>query len=352
MRYIEIFSIIYSVLKGSITNYFSSSKIYYIIDRSDWVIKDIGRELCEYLPIHKIKLSTVHYGIRNSIVHYGSITTFLHPNKIKTPHNSNKVIVSWFHVLDNDQRVKLLYRAIPLVDIWHTSSYLNKQKMIDIGIPEEKIIVIPLGVNTKNFLPINIGNKNLYREQLGIPEGSIVIGSFQKDGNGWGKGLEPKLIKGPDVFCEVIERLSKRYNIFVLLTGPSRGYVKNRLDKSKIQYRHDMLQDVNSLVDYYNAIDLYIVASREEGGPKALLESLACGVPLVSTKVGMAPDLIVHNENGYLEDVEDVEGLYRSACKIIDSKEISDKFSRNGLKTVKNYDWKNISEKYKKTLYS
>ena len=91
----------------------------------------------------------------------------------------------------------------------------------------------------------------------------------------------------------------------MLLTGPSRGYVKNRLDKSKIQYRHDMLQDVNSLVDYYNVIDLYIITSREEGGPKALLESLACGVPLVSTKVGMVPDLIVHNENGYLVDLED-----------------------------------------------
>ena len=113
-----------------------------------------------------------------------------------------------------------------------------------------------------------------------------------------------------------------------------------------------MLSDVDSLVDYYNAIDLYIIASREEGGPKAVLESLACGVPLVSTKVGMSSDLIVHNENGYLVDVEDIDGLYSYACKVIDSKEISNKFSINGVKTIKNYDWKNISAKYEKNLYS
>jgi len=218
--------------------------------------------------------------------------------------------------------------------------------MISMGIPKEKIIVIPLGVDT------NIFQLNKQSHINNLPKDTITIGSFQKDGNGWGSGDEPKLVKGPDIFCDVVERLSKRYNIFVLLTGPSRGYVKNRLDKSKIKYRHDMLSDVDSLVDYYNAIDLYIIASREEGGPKAVLESLACGVPLVSTKVGMSSDLIVHNENGYLVDVEDIDGLYSYACKVIDSKEISNKFSINGVKTIKNYDWKNISAKYEKNLYS
>ena len=101
-----------------------------------------------------------------------------------------------------------------------------------------------------------------------------------------------------------------------------------------------------------NSIDLYIITSREEGGPKALLESFACGVPLVSTKVGMTPELIDHNENGYLVDIEDVEELYSYACKILDNKEISEGFSLKGLKTIKNYDWKKISEKYNKLLYS
>ena len=43
--------------------------------------------------------------------------------------------------------------------------------------------------------------------------------------------MNPKLIKGPDVFCDVIERLAKDLPVHVLLSGPSRGYVKARLTK-------------------------------------------------------------------------------------------------------------------------
>jgi len=62
---------------------------------------------------------------------------------------------------------------------------------------------------------------------------------------------------------------------------------------------------------------LYIVASRQEGGPKAVLESMASGVPLVTTRVGQATELVKHGENGWLVDVEDAEGLAHWAEHVI-----------------------------------
>jgi glycosyltransferase involved in cell wall biosynthesis len=59
----------------------------------------------------------------------------------------------------------------------------------------------------------------------------------------------------------------------------------------------------------YEAIDLCIVASRDEGGPRAVLESMAIGVPLVTTRVGQAADLVGHEENGWLVEVEDVDAI-------------------------------------------
>ena len=334
------------LLLSFFSNIFSRNRLYYIVDDAGWSIRHDGVMITNNLTRIKSSITLTHLGIRNSIVHYGSIGSFISRNKIKPAHSSNKIIVTWFHVVPNDIRIKMVPEADKYVNLWHTSCYSMKHKMLSMGIPKEKIVVIPLGVDTNIFkLDKNSGIKDL-------PINSVVIGSFQKDGNGWGAGDNPKLIKGPDIFCEVVERLSKRYNIFVLLTGPSRGYVKNRLEKLNIKYRHDLLENVNSLVDYYNSIDLYIITSREEGGPKALLESFACGVPLVSTKVGMTPELIDHNENGYLVDIEDVEELYSYACKILDNKEISEGFSLKGLKTIKSYDWKKISEKYNKLLYS
>ena len=110
-----------------------------------------------------------HLGIFNSIVHFGSINTFLRRNKINLPHKSNKTIVTWFHISPGDQRVKLIPEALKHVHLWHTSCNLTKNKMIKLGIPVDKIVVIPLGVNLRYFSPPTPAEKRRIREQLKIP---------------------------------------------------------------------------------------------------------------------------------------------------------------------------------------
>ena len=80
----------------------------------------------------------------------------------------------------------------------------------------------------------------------------------------------------------------------------------------------DKYEDINSA---YHCLDLYIVASRQEGGPKAVLEAMVTGVPLVTTRVGQAMDLVKHGDNAWMTEVEDVEGLaYWSQFAISQSK--------------------------------
>ncbi len=69
-----------------------------------------------------------------------------------------------------------------------------------------------------------------------------------------------------------------------------------------------LLRDVDAVAPAYEAIDVCVVTSRDEGGPRAVLESMATGVPLVTTRVGQAADLVRHGENGWMVDVEDVDG--------------------------------------------
>jgi glycosyltransferase involved in cell wall biosynthesis len=95
----------------------------------------------------------------------------------------------------------------------------------------------------------------------------------------------------------------------VLLTGPSRGYVKAGLERLNIPYRHLYLKDYPEIGQIFSALDLYLVTSRQEGGPKAILESMASGVPLVTTRVGQAMDLVRHAENAWMVDVEDANSL-------------------------------------------
>jgi glycosyltransferase involved in cell wall biosynthesis len=185
------------------------------------------------------------------------------------------------------------------------------------GIAEGKVHRIPIGIDTAVFRPRDDASRRAARARFELPESAFVVGSFQKDGVGWGDGLEPKLIKGPDVLLAVAERVARRVpELHVLLTGPARGYVRAGLDRLGIPYRHAFLPDVDAVAEVYPTIDLCLVASRDEGGPRAVLESMATCVPLVTTRVGQAADLVRHGENGWMVEPEDVDGLAEWALHV------------------------------------
>lgn len=338
----------YALLKNRLSNHFF--KLSYVIESANWSIKWDGKYITENLnKLHLIKArtTTTYLGIKNQIIHFGSVHTFS-----TSPHESNKVVVTWFHVVPDDPRIKFVTEAQKYVDIVHTSSNITKSKLIEIGIPEEKIVVIPLGVDLDLFKPVTEEEKERIKRKLGLPADKIIIGSFQKDGVGWDEGWEPKWVKGPDTFVEVVDKLNRNYIIFVLLTGPARGYVKRELDKRDIPYKHFFLKNYLEISKYYNALDLYIVASRAEGGPKAILEAMATGVPVVSTKVGMAPDIIKEGYNGLLAEVEDVMALSKKAELVIQDKKLANRLVNNALNTIKNYSWENVATDYYEKIYT
>ncbi|MDD5063418.1 MAG: glycosyltransferase family 4 protein [Phycisphaerae bacterium] len=338
-------------VEDSIRNKINRKDIYYIIEGAKWSIDHDGRSITANLPGLSSAVVTTCRGIRNSIVHFGSVNTFLNNDGPKFPHKSNKLIVTWFHVSPADKRVEFISQTVKHVGLWHTSCNLTRNKLIELGIPEEKITVIPLGVNLSAFGVPTPQQKEDIRAELGIPKGKIAVGSFQKDGIGWGEGLEPKLIKGPDIFCDVVEKLRQRYDLFVVLTGPARGYVKQRLEKSGIPYLHHFLNDPDDVAMYYKTLDIYIATGRCEGGPKSLLESLAGGVPFVSTKVGMAPDIINDGENGFLCDVDHVDEIVRKSSVVLENRGKTQKIVEKGLATVRRYDWTCIARQYERFLY-
>ena len=178
------------------------------------------------------------------------------------------------------------------------------------GVPRERVFRIPIGIDIASFPFRTPELRATARAELGLPASAFVVGSFQKDGIGWSDGLEPKLVKGPDVLVDALGRIARGApELHVLLTGPARGYVKRGLECRQIPYRHTYARSRAELARAYHALDVYLVSSRQEGGPKAVLESLATGVPLVTTRVGQAPELVVDGRDGWLVDVDDAEAL-------------------------------------------
>ncbi len=210
--------------------------------------------------------------------------------------------------------------------------------VLSAGVEQERVFRIPLGIDIERFPLGDATAQARAREALGLPASAFVVGSFQKDGVGWGEGLEPKLIKGPDTLVAAVERLRERVpELVVLLTGPARGYVRGELLERGIPYRHVVARSRDEVAQAYHAIDVYLVTSRQEGGPKAVLESMASGAPLVTTRVGQATEIVESGRNGLLVDVDDAEAIVESAALVYGDSELAGALRAAGRETAATY---------------
>lgn len=234
----------------------------------------------------------------------------LHPRWLESSH---RLGLSYFHgrpgtpgYPEFDDAYATLKRNASRIQRVQVTHEEMRELVVDAGVPVERVFKIPIGVDLEHFA-------------VGTPRGSseFVIGSFLKDGVGMEDGLEPKLLKGPDTFVAVVARLKERLPaLSVLLTGPARGFVRRELERLGVRHEHRLLGTRGELARAYHDVDVCLVTSRQEGGPKAVLEAMAAGVPVVTTRVGQAAELVRDGENGLLADVDDVETLVAAVERV------------------------------------
>jgi len=299
------------------------SRLFLAYDVEGWVLEYEARQLertAQALGVVTGPARWVNGVGEQSIFHLSQFTLLLHDFERR----DNRLGFAYFHgrpgtpgMPEFDTCFETMRRRHAEIDRVQVTNGAMEELILETGIAREKLHRIPIGIDTAAFRPRTPESRAAARRALDLPESAFVVGSFQKDGVGWGEGLEPKLIKGPDVLLDVAGRLRERVSELVfLLTGPSRGYVRAGLERLGVPSRHVLLPDVDAVAQAYEAIDVCIVTSRDEGGPRAVLEAMATGVPLVTTRVGQAIDLVRHEENGWMVEIEEVDGLVDWAAHV------------------------------------
>lgn len=317
------------------------SKLFFITESENWVLNWEQKEIKNITKFLNIPSETAQsFGFIKQSVFYNSKYILMNPKCYLC--GNNKVAFPYFHGYPSSgektavrcfESLKQNHKKIQRIQVSHSTMH---NIVLESGIDPNKVFQIPIAVNPDFFTIQTPESKKKFRSKYNIPQDAVVVGSFQKDGNGWGEGDEPKLIKGPDIFLKTIKILKESIpELFVLLSGPARGYVKKGLNKLNVPYRHIFLDYYPDIENLYQCLDLYIIASREEGGPKAILESMISGIPLVTTRVGQANDLVEHKKNACMVEAEDSEGLSFWAEKIVSDSLFRKTLLQNGLKTAK-----------------
>ncbi len=221
-------------------------------------------------------------------------------------------------------------------------------------------VLIPFSVGKNIFQPLDHSKRSL-AEQLGVPfkslDGRVIIGSFQRDTQG-ADLVTPKWQKNPELIVQVAKRLPKE-KIVVLLAGPRRHYVVKRLEEEGVPYvfvgdpqfivkgEDDYPQNIldqKQMNLLYNLADIYLVSSKSEGGPKAVLEAAFAKTLVISTDVGLAPD-ILHQDMLY--DVDRPEVAAELIQRFIDDPHVFDgqlQYSTDQLKEA--FDPERIKKAY------
>ncbi|MCO5068217.1 MAG: glycosyltransferase [Kiritimatiellae bacterium] len=108
--------------------------------------------------------------------------------------------------------------------------------------------------------------------------------------------------KGMDILLQAVLRI--REPVQLLLAGENRDLVIPPNVSVRIV---EPIQDPRLLRAFYAAADVVAVPSREDNLPNVMLEALACGVPVVGSRIGGIPDAVRPEETGWLADSEDIE---------------------------------------------
>lgn len=169
--------------------------------------------------------------------------------------------------------------------------------------PEDKIIFIPNGVDTDIFFPAkSLYEKQRLRQQLGLPIDAFLLLFVG--------GLTPR--KQPHWLPEILHvKRRECSNIHAVIVGPERfsGYeetLRNSIQQYQVTNRVTLFDHTPNVADFYRAVDLFILPSKQEGMPNAVLEAMASGLPCIVTPVSGSRELIEPSVNGFhTESVED-----------------------------------------------
>ena len=295
-------------------------KIFLLYAKENWITDELAKEWIENnqnLYTNNINEADIIWILSNYIV--GCVPYQILMNK--------KVITTIHHIVPSkvDDNVKRRFAYLNQVtDIFMTNQIICANTMKKYF--SKPIKVVPLWHNENVWKKLENISKSDLRKKYNMREDDFLIGSFQKDTEGnsiENKTYMPKLEKGPDIFCKAVNTLKKKHpKLKVVLTGYRRQYVIQELEKINVEYYYLKNSNLTQLNELFNCLDLYIVGSRVEGGPRAINECSLTKTPLLSTDVGISsllcyPKSIFNRDkiDSILECETDIEYNYKKACK-------------------------------------
>jgi glycosyltransferase involved in cell wall biosynthesis len=212
------------------------------------------------------------------------------------------------------------------------------QELAELNMPAERRHFIPNGVDLDRFNPLPLAEKQRLRTALGLPDGPIVIYSGRLEAE---KRIDQLIEIWPTILIS-----QPNAHLVILGTGAQEAKLKQMAGKGIL-----FIGRVEDVAPYLKVSDLFVLPSATEGLSNALLEALAAGLPAVATTVGGTPDVIAHQQNGWLIPPDMPPALQAAILALLDDIPCRNKLGHRGReRVVESYSLPATAERLR-TLY-
>ncbi len=147
------------------------------------------------------------------------------------------------------------------------------------------------------------------------------------------------------IFAKVLQEIPAK--LVLVGDGPDRSECERLCRQLGICDNVRFLGKQDGLVEILNASDIFLIPSQSESFGLAALEAMACGLPVISSSVGGLPELVRHNETGYIAEIGDIDRMAKYTIDLLTNDRKYKLFSNNAReRTVSLFDKKIVIPQY------
>jgi glycosyltransferase involved in cell wall biosynthesis len=222
-----------------------------------------------------------------------------------------------------NMRAKMFSYVLTKSDFITVTGSYTKDFLISIGIDENKIFVLP-----------HLIDNRFERKDIDKEYDLIYVGRLAK-------------VKHVDILLKAVQLTKNEYpdiNAVIVGDGECRSALENLSNNLGLSENIHFVGYQTNVWDWYNKAKISVLTSEREGFPYSVVESLSCGLPVISSDCGDVNDLLKTGYNGFvINRYTDYEAFAFNIGNIMRNKRVLKKYSDNSIKSVKHMNAKNIS---------
>lgn len=237
-----------------------------------------------------------------------------------------------FHI-----RKKLKYNT-PILDKIVAISEKIKSVLLSDGIDENKIDVIRSGIDTHKF---DNAQELTLRNELNLTNNDLIITTVAAL---TGHKDYPTLLKCAEIV------LNKYKNVHFISAGDGKNSdeIKELASGLNLNNRFHFLGYRNDVGNILKSSDIFVLSSKEEGLGTSLLDAMSVSLPIVATNAGGIPEIVKNELNGLLVEKKSPEKLADGLSRLIEDKNLREKFGRQAKDYVENHSILKTVDSYEK----